>query len=69
MTSAATCGRVFRMIESHIETSQRWKRFDLSALHIRVTDSADRARRIRELLCVTAGARRVVRLARQRRLR
>lgn len=69
MTSYTSGPGVFRVIEPDVETAQRRKRFDFSALHVRVTDRADRALRICELLRVTAGARRVVRFARQRRLR
>lgn len=50
---------MFRVIEPRIETAQCWKRFNLSTLNVRVTDRADHARRICELLRVTACARRV----------
>ena len=46
VTSPASRITVLRVIEPRIETAQRWKRFDLSALRVCVTDSADRARRI-----------------------
>ena len=69
MTSYTSGGSVLRMIEPRVETAQRWKRFDLSALRVCVTDGADRARRVRELLRVTTGARRVCSFAGQRRLR
>ena len=62
-------GGVSRMIEFDVEAPQRWKRFHLSALRIRVTDRADLARLIRELLRVTSAARSVRVLARQRRRR
>ena len=46
VTSSTSRITVLRVIEPRIETAQRWKRFDLSALRVCVTDSADRARRI-----------------------
>ena len=69
MTSVTSRTTVLRVIEARIETAQPWKRFDLSALRVCVTDGADRARRVRELLRVTTGAWRVRSFARQRRLR
>ena len=60
---------VFRVIELRIETAQRRKRFDLSALGVRVTDRADLARGIHELLCVTTRARCMRSFAGQGRLR
>ena len=69
VTSSTRRTTVLRVIEPRVETAQRWKRLDLSTLHVRVTDRADRARRICELLRVTAGARRVCSFTRQRRLR
>lgn len=44
--TSSTRSSVLRMIEPGVETAQRWKRFDLSALRIRVTDRADLARGI-----------------------
>ena len=41
MTGYTTGRSVLRMIEPDIETAQRWKSFELSALNVRVTDSAD----------------------------
>jgi hypothetical protein len=55
--TGGTSGTVFRMIEPDVESAQRWKSFNLSALNIRVTDRADLACRICELLRMTAGAR------------
>jgi len=69
VTSSTRRITVLRVIEPRVETAQRWKRFDLSALRVCVTDRADRARWICELLRVTTGARRVCSFARQRRLR
>jgi hypothetical protein len=60
---------VFRVIESRVKTKQRWKRFDLAALNVCMTDRADLACRIRELLRMAASARRMCSFARQRRLR
>lgn len=68
-STSSTCGSVLRMIESRIETPQRRKRFNRSALNIPVTDSADLTCLIRELLRMTARARCMGILARQRRLR
>jgi len=68
-----TCGTssitVFRVVKFRVETLQRWKRFDLSALRVSVTNRADGARWICELLRVTTRARRVCSFARQCRLR
>ena len=69
VTSGASRTVVPRVIEPRIKTPQRWKRFHLSALRVCVTDGADRARRVRELLRVTTCTRRVCSFARQRRLR
>ena len=69
MTGRTRSARVFRMIEARVETLQRRKRFDLSALHVRVTDRADRTRRVCELLLVTTGAGRMCSFAGQRGLR
>jgi hypothetical protein len=71
MTSgtASTQRRVSRMIESDIETPQRWKRFDLTTLRVGMTDRTELARRICELWCVTTRAGRMRSFARQRRLR
>ena len=44
MTSGTSRTTVLRVIEARIETAQRWKRFDLTALRVCVTDRADRAR-------------------------
>ena len=43
MTRSTTRVPMLRMIESRIETTQRWKRFDLPTLNVRVADRADRA--------------------------
>ena len=43
MTSRTRRSGVFRVIESSAEAAQWWKGFDLAALNIRVTDSADLA--------------------------
>ena len=69
VTSSTRRITVLRVIEPRVETAQRWKRFDLSALRVSVTDRADRARWICELLRMTTRARRVCSFARQRRLR
>jgi len=69
MTIGTSSFTVFRVIEARVETAQRWKRLDLSALRVRVTDRADLARRIRKLLRVTTRARRVCSFTRQCRLR
>jgi hypothetical protein len=69
VTSVASGASVFRVVESRVEAAQRRKGFDLSTLNVRVTDRADLARRICELLLVTTGARRVCGFAGQRRLR
>src|SRR5215208_1349280 len=70
MTSSAI-GRacVFRMIEPDVKTSQRRKGFDLSALRVCMTDSANLTCWICELLRMTARARRVCCFAGQGRLR
>jgi len=54
---------VFRVVEFDVETLQRWKRFNFSALRVCVADRTDLACRIRELLRVTTGARRMRGLA------
>ena len=64
VTSRASSTIVLRVIEPRIKTAQRWKRFHLSALRVCVTDRADRARRICELLRVTTRARRMCSFAR-----
>jgi len=69
VTTSTSSATVFRVIEPRVETAQRWKGFDLSALSVCVTDRADLARWIRKLLRVTAGARRMRCFARERRLR
>ena len=69
MTSCTRSARVFRVIESDVETLQRRKRFHLSALRVCMTDRAHPTRRICELLRVTTRARRMRSFARQRRLR
>jgi len=70
MTSSAI-GRacVFRVIEPDVETSQRRKCFDPSALRVCMTDSANLTCWICKLLRVTARARRVCCFAGQGRLR
>ena len=69
MTTPAFRTGMFRMVEPHIETPQRRKRFHLSTLRVCVTDRTDLTPRIRELLLVAADTRRVRIFARQRRLR
>ena len=46
VTSGAGSVTVFRVIESRIETAQRWKRFDLSALNVRMTNRTNCVGRI-----------------------
>jgi len=46
VTSGTSRIRMLRVIEPRVETAQRWKRFDLSTLHVCVTDRADLARGI-----------------------
>jgi hypothetical protein len=60
---------VLRVIEPHVEASQRWKWFHLSTLRIGVTDRTDLAGVICKLLLMTARTRRVLIFARQRWLR
>ena len=69
MTSDTARVAVCRMIEPRIETQQRWKRFDLSALRVCVTNSANLTCPICELLRVTTRARRMRSFAGQRWLR
>ena len=69
VTIGTSRSTVFCVIEARVETAQRWKSLDLSALRIRVTDRADLACRIRKLLRVTTRARRMCGFTRQRRLR
>jgi len=69
MTRRTFGAGMFRMIEPDVEAPQRWKRFHLSTLRIRVADGTDLARSIRELLLMTTSARRVRVFARQGRLR
>ena len=69
VTSGTSSITVFRVVKSHVETPQGRKRFDLSALRVRVTNRADGTRWICELLRVTTRARRVCSFARQCRLR
>src|SRR5689334_16948979 len=71
MTSRTACAvrRVLRVIELHVETAQRRKRFHLSTLHIGMTNRADLTLIVCKLLRVATGARRVTGFARQRRLR
>jgi hypothetical protein len=57
------------MIEPDVETLQRWKRFHLSTLRVRVADGTDLTRLVRELLLMTTRARRVCILAGPGRLR
>jgi len=64
MASSTSGAGMLCMIEPGVETAQRRKRFDLTALHVRVTDSTNCACRIGELRCVTACARRMVRFTR-----
>ena len=60
---------VASVIELDSKTLQRRKRFQRPLLNVGVTDGADRAARIRELLGVTSGAGQVAALPRPRRLR
>ena len=69
MTGSTPGARVFRVVKRDVETAQWGKGFDLSALCICVTDSADLTCRIRELLRVTTSARCMCSFAGQRRLR
>ena len=69
MTRRASRAGMFRMIEPDVETLQRWKRFHLSTLRVRVADGTDLTCLIRELLLMTTRARRVRILARQHRSR
>jgi hypothetical protein len=59
MTGRTRSVPVFRVIESGVEAPQRWKRFHLSALRVRMTDRTNLTRWICELLRVTTRARRV----------
>ena len=56
MTRRAVYSSVFRVIEFSSETTQTGKSLHRAGLGICMTDSADRARRIGELKCVTSGA-------------
>lgn len=69
MTSGTGGTCVLRVIESRIETTQRWKRLDLSTLNILMTNRTNWTCRICELLRVTARARRMCSFAGQGRLR
>ena len=69
VTRRTRCACMFRVIEPRVETTQRWKRLDLSALNVRVTDCADLTRLICKLLCVTTRARCMCSFAGQGRLR
>ena len=69
MTRRASRAGMFRMIEPDVETLQRWKRFHLSTLRVRVADGTDLTCLIRELLLMTTRAGRVRILARQHRSR
>ena len=62
-----TC--MFRMIEPDVETAQRWERFHLPALRVRMADRTDLTSGISKLLLVTTGAGCMRILARQRRSR
>ena len=44
MTRGTCSAAVRRVFEPRVETLQRWKRFDLATLRVRVTDRADLAR-------------------------
>jgi hypothetical protein len=44
VTRSTSSARMSRVIELNVETAQGGKRFDLSTLHVCVTDSADRTR-------------------------
>lgn len=69
VTRGASSAGMFGVIEPRIETAQRGKGFHLPTLSVCVTDRADLARLICELLGVTAGAGCMCSFARQRRLR
>lgn len=69
MATATVRTRMLRMIEQDIKTPQRRKRFHLSTLRVGMADRTDLTSRICELLLVTTRARRMIVLARQRRLR
>lgn len=51
--------RVARVVEPDVEAPQRRKRLDRAGRRVRMTDLAERTRRVGELLCVAARARRV----------
>jgi hypothetical protein len=68
MTSGTGSICVLGVIESRVETAQRWKRLDLSTLNIRMTNRTNWTGRICELLRVTTRARRMCSLAGQGRL-
>ena len=68
MASGARSTRrgMFRVIESGVETAQRWKGFDLTTLRVCMTDRTNLIRRTtRELLLMTTCARRMRRFAGQ----
>ena len=69
MTSRTRSRSMCGVIEPGVETTQRRKGFDLATLSVRVTNTANLTRRIRELLCVTTRTRRMRSLAGQGRLR
>jgi len=60
--------RVRRVVEAHAKGAHAREVFERARLRVRVTDCADGARRIRELLRVAAGAGRVARKLRARRV-
>ena len=74
MTGGATiagsrcASQVKRVVESHIKTFERWKRFHRAGRNVRVADGADGVARIVEALRVTAGTRRVPRKRKLRRV-
>ena len=59
MTRRTIGTRMFRMIESNVETAQRWKWFHLSALRISMAIRTDLTAGIGKLLLVTTRAGRV----------
>jgi len=69
VTRGASSVAVFCVIELRVETTQWWKYLELSTLHICMTNGADLARWICELLRVTTCARRMRCFTRQGGLR
>jgi len=57
MTRRTLRSGMFRMIEPDVETAQRWKRFHLPTLRIRMADRTDLTSGISKLLLMTTSAR------------